>query len=128
MTTYDLPGTHPFHDRACWHGSIMSVDNTSTDEFTRNDLKEVVWQQEDDDRWEGEVACICHLKDGRYVVWETSFGPTGDGFSEDAYGGDANIIMCGSLESAQRLGLSPENRKQCLLDLERNQHEDGGCV
>lgn len=43
--------------------------------------------------WSGEVAGIGICSDGRWVAWETTWDPTGDGFTCDAYGGDAAVVF-----------------------------------
>ena len=63
------------------------------------------------EHWDGEVAAILLLNDGRYVSYETFYGPTGDGFYEDAYGGDADLVFSSSLENALRYGLTKNGRK-----------------
>ena len=55
--------------------------------------------------WDGTAAAVVQLKDGRWVAWESSWGPTGDGFNADAYGGDANVFFASSLEQAIVYGL-----------------------
>jgi len=107
---YELPGVDPFHGRYNWDGCIFTMDDTPTDEFTQDDLEEVLWSFDSGDKWDGEVACVCRLKDGRYISWETFFGPTGDGFNGDAYGGDADILCSSSYEAAVKFGLSPIHR------------------
>jgi hypothetical protein len=55
------------------------------------------------------------LHDGRYVSFETFYGPTGDGFLRDAYGGDADLVFSSSYEAAIMLGLTEEGRRLCGL-------------
>lgn len=45
--------------------------------------------------YDGDECGIAQLHDGRFVAWETWWGPTGSGFCCDAYGGDA-IVMFGA--------------------------------
>ena len=115
---YELPGVHPFdlYD-GCWAGKILSVDGASAGDFTRDDLDVVIWAYETADGWDGEVAAICMLKDGRYISWETFWGPTGDGFHGDAYGGDADITAATTFENILQLGLTPERRELCKKEL-----------
>ena len=117
MIEYEMPNTNPFTGRYSWHGKIYSMDNTPIDDFSSDDLEMVVWSYETPDEWDGEVSCVCKLKDGRFVSWETTWGPTGDGFCEDAYGGDADILMSSSLRTAMVLGIS-EKVRPCFDSLE----------
>lgn len=43
--------------------------------------------------YDGDECGVALLTDGRYVAWETWWGPTGSGFSCDAYGGDAVVVF-----------------------------------
>ena len=104
----------PF-DRFDWIGHLLSLDGTSTADFSEDDLDEVIAQGSTPDDWDGEVAAVIRLKDGRYVAWETFWGPTGDGFSCAAYGGTADIAFASSLETAVSFGLTDEGRKLCGL-------------
>lgn len=79
--------------RSAWHGSFVSLDDTATDDFAIEDVTAVVAFGTTDDDWDGLNAGIAKLKDGRFVGWECGWGPTGNGFSEDAYGGDADILF-----------------------------------
>lgn len=78
-------------DRYSWHGEFVSLDGAATGDFTRDDIDALLAYGTSGDEWDGETAGIVRLKDGRFVSWESSYGPTGDGFSEDAYGGDTDI-------------------------------------
>lgn len=57
-----------------------------------------------------ESAGIVELVDGRYVAWESSWGPTGSGFHPDAYGGTADILFAAT-EEAARGALSEKARE-----------------
>ena len=93
MTAIDDISPAPW-SRGEWHGSLVSVDGTSTADFTREDVSRVVaWGTTGEDEWDGETAGVALLKDGRYIAWEASWGPTGNGFSEDAYGGESDIFF-----------------------------------
>jgi hypothetical protein len=105
----DTPIVSPFN-RGEWHGQIRTFDDTSVEDFMDEDLDTIVAYDETDDEWDGDVAGIALLKDGRFVTWETFYGPTGDGFSEDAYGGDADIIVSSDLHTAVTLGLTDRGR------------------
>lgn len=90
-------------------------DVSANIEFTLDDVAEVIAYGETPDGWDGEVSGVVRLKDGRYVAWETFWGPTGDGFSEDAYGGDADITIAGTLDAAIRFGMTDAGRRLCGL-------------
>lgn len=112
----ELPRVNPFGNLSSWHGSVETADGTNTSIFTENDLDKVLASGETSPNdWDGECAAIVRLKDGRYVSWETSWGPTGDGFCEDAYGGDATLHFSSTFENAVKFGLSPSGRKLCGL-------------
>lgn len=100
-------------NREDWHGRLISLDGTSAADFTDADVAEVVAAGDDGDEWDGSVAAVLRLNDGRYVSFETFYGPTGNGFSEDAYGGDADLNFAADLATATRLGLTDEGRRLC---------------
>jgi hypothetical protein len=91
-------------DRGQWSGEFFSVDGCLTSDFTRDDVVNVIAWGEDGDEWDGGSAGIVLLKDGRYAAWYETHGPTGDGFHEDAYGGDADILFA-KTEAAAREAL-----------------------
>jgi len=62
------------------------------------------------DDWDGVSVAVLKLTRGRWMTWESWWGPTGDGFSEDAYGGDADVWISDTLELAYRLGLTDAGR------------------
>lgn len=103
---------NPF-SRGDWHGRLVSLDGTPADDFAEDALDELIAAGESPPGWDGDCAGVARLKDGRVVGWETNWGPTGDGFSEDAYGGDAAIYFGASVEIVMRLGLSAEGRRLC---------------
>ncbi len=114
-TVIELPPCTPFH-RNNWSGKIWALDDTPTTDFVLSDLKECLFSGDTGDGWDGKCAAICVLHDGRFISWETFWGPTGDGFNEDAYGGDADIFVSNNLIDAAMLGLSPEARRLCGYD------------
>ena len=123
----NIPSVSPFTRHGSlvteyWSGKLYSLDNTSTNEFIGNDIKEVLFSGEIGD-WNGEVACICQLKDGRDITWETNWGPTGHGFAEDAYGGDADILVSSTLYTAIMLGLTPDGRALCGAPTLKQAHD-----
>lgn len=92
-----------------WGGELRSIDGTSATDFTREDVAELVAYGGGGDRWDGDAIGIVRLRDGRFVSWETNYGPTGDGFACDAYGGDADILFAASAKMAAR-GISEQGR------------------
>lgn len=115
MAAPTMPGVNPFgifdDGYKSWHGRLVSVDGTATGSFTEADLDKLIFAGESNPGdWDGECAAVMLLKDGRYVAWETNWGPTGNGFSEDAYGGDADVYFASTLDAAINLGLTQEGR------------------
>lgn len=112
--TLDQLSSINYLDRITWSGKLWAIDATPTHDFTRDDVEHVAFcgSTEPED-WDGSVAAILKLKDGRWASWETSWGPTGDGFCEDAYGGDADVLLSSSLEDAITHGLTPKGRELC---------------
>lgn len=106
-------------DDGIWHGRVISHGGASTELPNGfSDLAEIVAQYESDEsQWDGDVAAVVRLNDGRYVSWETFWGPTGDGFSEDAYGGEADIHFANDLDTIVRFGLTDEGRRWLNLSL-----------
>lgn len=106
-------------DDGSWHGRVISHGGTSTelpDGFS--DLGKIVAQYESDvSDYDGNVAAVVRLSDGRFMSWETFWGPTGSGFSEDAYGGDADIHFANDLDTIVRFGLTDEGRGWLNLSL-----------
>lgn len=100
-------------DRHDWRGKFVSLDESPADDFTVADVEEIVAYGETAPGWDGANAGIVRLKDGRYVGWEADWGPTGDGFCHDAYGGTADIIVARSVDLIARY-MSEASRE--LLD------------
>ena len=102
-----------------WHGRVISHDGASTElPNGLSDLAEIVAQYETDRcYYEGSCAAVVRLNDGRYMSWETFWGPTGNGFSEDAYGGEADVHFANDLDTIVRFGLTDEVRGWLGLDL-----------
>jgi hypothetical protein len=74
------------------HGGLLSIDGVKRSEFRESDVAEILYHGNDGaDEWDGSEAAVIRLNDGRLVAWETWWGPTGSGFSFDAYGGDAKV-------------------------------------
>jgi hypothetical protein len=109
-------GISPF-SRGEWTGEARTVGDVASDhEWTEDDIDEVIGYDEDDDKWDGTCAGVVKLKDGRYVAWESWWGPTGDGFSMDAYGGNSDFTIAATLDEAVRFGLTDAGRKRLGLD------------
>lgn len=95
-----------------WHGRVVSHDGASTDLPTEDDVVEIIGCGESEPSdWDGDAAGVVRLKDGRYMAWETNWGPTGNGFSEDAYGGNAEVHFGLLLTSIVNMALTDEGRK-----------------
>ncbi len=88
--------------RSDWTGQLLSADGAPTDDFTRDDVLSVLaWATTPSD-WDGETAGIAMLRDGRVIAWESAWGPTGNGFACDAYGGTADITFAFTVGAAWR--------------------------
>lgn len=89
--------------RSDWSGSFVSADGTATSDVTIDDVAILLAYGETSSKdWDGKTAGIAQLVDGRYISWESWWGPTGSGFNNDAYGGDADIIFAETEETATR--------------------------
>lgn len=85
-----------------WTGNLISADDCPATDFERDDVERVIWWATTDATdWDGETAGVVLLKDGRYAAWEANWGPTGNGFCCDAYGGTADIIFARTQEAAE---------------------------
>ena len=120
--TYEIPCSSPFPSSSIkntrmWHGSFMN-DLGLSDDFDEDDVDYVVWSYEDGDRecWDGDCAAIVKLTDGRYITWESFWGPTGSGFSADAYGGGSDVHITTDLMKAVEFGLSETTRQKALRE------------
>lgn len=94
-----------------WHGELKSLDGTPTTDFSEDDVEEILYSGTIGDEWDGKNAAIIKLRDGRFVAYESSYGPTGSGFSEDAYGGDADVFFASSSDTVIKMGLTDEGRR-----------------
>ena len=120
MTTAELDrkvrGETPWAPRPrSWHGHLRGVDGASAADFTEEDVAEVIAAGCTGEGWDGEVAAVLRLHDGRFVAYESWWGPTGSGFCRDAYGGQADVIFAPSLDSAIRWGMTEDGRRLCGL-------------
>ncbi len=100
-------------DRHGWTGELVSVGGCSATDFKEEDVDEVLRFVSTPRDWDGDTAGLIRLKDGRFVAWEADWGPTGDGFCCDAYGGTADIVFAHTPEEA--LARLTENGR-ALLD------------
>ena len=94
-----------------WTGNYVSLDGTEGGAFSESDVAEVLYQGEAGDEWDGKCVVVLRLTDGRLVAYETWWGPTGDGFHEDAYGGDADIVFASDLRLLVNGALTDEGRR-----------------
>lgn len=117
MTDIDQIDPAPW-SRHDWSGEFISVDGCNASDFTREDVDEVLAWCSGGDRWDGETCGLVRLNDGRFAAWEASYGPTGDGFNCDAYGGDADIVF-GRTAAAALSGVGEDSRAALAAMLER---------
>lgn len=74
-----------------WDESVYALGDVDKTLPGESDVAEVLFHGTDGEGWDGTEAAVVRLKDGRLAAWESVWGPTGSGFSEDAYGGDAEV-------------------------------------
>jgi len=115
MATIDDIQPQPWMEaRHGWCGELISADGASTEDFKRYQVADVLQYATTPPGWDGETAGVIRLKDGRFVAWEAYWGPTGDGFCCDAYGGTADLIF-GHSQAAVLKRLS-ERARNLLID------------
>lgn len=100
-----------------WKGKVVSLDEASSDDIDENSLVFCLLSGRTKGYWDGESAGIALIKDGRWVAWETWWGPTGDGFNHDAYGGSEVIYVATHPEVLRTRGLGENGRHLCGLTL-----------
>lgn len=105
-------------DGARWHGSLVSIAGTPVGPIEKEDVAKVLFHYADADDWDGHEVCVLELKDGRYAAYETFWGPTGCGFSDDAYGGDANIVFGWNLNDVILEALTDIGRRRVGIPAE----------
>ena len=92
-------------------GRLVSIAGCPVGAVFPEDVAAVVYHYADEDGWDGKEVCVLRLKDGRFVAYETFWGPTGHGFSEDAYGGGADLVFGWSLGDVVLEALTDEGRR-----------------
>jgi hypothetical protein len=100
-----------------WHGTIEALDGCGTVAPSILDVADALTAESDTADWDGNSCALLTLADGRLMAWETTWGPTGDGFSADAYGGDATIYVARSRSIIARMGLSDAARAALGIDI-----------
>jgi hypothetical protein len=80
-------------------GGEESLDGTPAFRLTKTDVDAVLFHYcAIDGSYDGKVAVVVRLTQGRgYAAWESWWGPTGSGFGNDAYGGDAVVYFGASV-------------------------------
>ena len=111
VTPFKDWGDDPGSFSSSWQREYHSLDGTATDEFRAQDIDEVLYQADTGDDWDGKAAAVFRLKDGRLIAYETFWGPTGDGFNEDAYGGNATLEFASELRLLVNSALTDEARR-----------------
>ena len=101
-------------DSAYWNGEAISLDGTATDLPSIEDEAgaKVLYEFQTGNRWDGDCAGVVRLADGRLMAWEAWWGPTGDSFCEDAYGGDGRVFFASDLRLLVNAALSDESRRR----------------
>ena len=110
-------GLPPFANNS-WHGGVHSIDGTATTAFAAEDVSDILYYGDSGDDWDGHAAVVLRLKDGRLVAWDMWWGPTGDGFHEDAYGGDAEVYFGTDLNRLVLTALTDAGRELCGIPRE----------
>jgi len=109
----------PFNLGSSWSGDYISVDGTTeTGPIIAENVEEVLYHGVQGDEWDGKEAVVFKMKDGRFVAYETFYGPTGNGFNEDAYGGDADLFFSTNLKFLILMALTDEGRRLCGIPVE----------
>lgn len=100
-----------------WTEAWLSADGTEAGPFGEEDVAEVIAAADTGDGWDGYSWALLRLNDGRFAAWESSWGPTGSGFSLDAYGGDAEVWI-GSTVDAVLARIGEEGRAALRAQIE----------
>lgn len=118
MKLDDLPQPNPW-DSSTWHGHVVMLDHFEQELAGRDalppleDVEKLIAAGDSDTQWDGQAAAVVQLKDGAFLGWSTWYQPTGDGFNEDAYGGNQSVYVSGSLTELVFRGLDEEGRRLC---------------
>lgn len=116
MTDEDLRRISAPWNSHDWAGAVESVDGTETSPTVAvEDVAIVLAYGSTPKDWDGEEAMVLQLMDGRFVSWESTWGPTGSGFCCDAYGGDAVVWFSADAKAAT------SRMSEKALDLIRDQ-------
>jgi hypothetical protein len=108
----NMPYPNPF-SRHNWEGRVESVDGTDDKEVPENSFVFLLAGGDSGQDWDGYSAGVALIEDGRWICWYTDWGPTGDGFSCDAYDGDATIYVATDPREFQKKALGSEGRMLC---------------
>lgn len=108
----------PFGKLDNWEGKYISLDDAPAGQIEVSDVEKVLYYGDTGEGWEGSSSCIMVLKSGIYVGFESSWGPTGDGFCADAYGGDTDIYFARDLALLVNTALTDAGRERCGLPRE----------
>jgi hypothetical protein len=116
----DIERDSPFDmaQRSSWSGEYIGLGGCATGHVTEADVDALLYYGDTGDGWDGKAAGVARLKDGRYLAWETWWGPTGSGFSEDAYGGEAPIYFGLDLKTLVLEALTDEGRRLAGIPVE----------
>lgn len=108
----------PFGTLTSWEGKYISLDDAPAGQIEESDVEKVLYYGNTGDSWDGSSSCIMRLKSGVYVGFESCWGPTGDGFHADAYGGDTDIYFARDLTLLVNTALTDAGRERCGLPRE----------
>lgn len=122
--TQTIEVINPWASYNNWHDIRKSMDDSSTDLLKASDV-EVLYQAMEGDEWDGTVVFVGKFSDGRYIAYETSYGPTGHGFCEDAYGGDAEVWFGKDLNKLLLQALSDQGRRMIGIPAEGSETNNG---
>jgi hypothetical protein len=114
----DIVGRHcitPWF-RGEWNGRCVQLDPAAqVIDVCESDVSLLLAYGETPDTWDGEIAGIALLRNKTFLAWGTFYGPTGHGFSRDAYGGDADMMFASTWERAWLFGLTDKGRELVRL-------------
>lgn len=107
-----------------WDGTTHSIGGVSETIPKLEDVDAVIYHGRTPEDWDGMEAAVVRLKDGRLAAWESVWGPTGSGFCEDAYGGDAEVWFApvSELRTLLLQALTDKGRDVCGIPREGLNH------